>query len=86
MAIKHAGQDLPFRKKGCIAHYGKASKRSVIDFWWVMDGRTLRTVRNGQQQGNSSKGKRNISLTDSFSNVPVNNDNFTEFKSLVGFD
>lgn len=58
MAIKHAEQDLPFRKEGCSAHYGKASERSVIDFWWVMDGRThRRTVRNGQQQGNSSEGK-----------------------------
>lgn len=58
MAINHVLQDLPFRKEGCIVHYGNPTKWFVIDFCLVTDDRTLRwMVRNCQQQGNSSKGK-----------------------------
>lgn len=50
----------------------------------VMDDRTLRwMVRTSQQQGNSSKGKRHISLNQHFSKVPINKGDFAEaFKGL----
>lgn len=85
MAVNHVLQDRPFRKEGRNVHYGNPTE-GLIDFWLVMDDRTLRrTVRNSQQQGNSSKGKRNMSLTENFSEVPINKSHFTEaFKGLWG--